>query len=132
VQALLVVGLVLLATYVLAVLAVLAAGHRAAARALVGFVPDCAVLLTRLGRAVELRRRDRVLLLAALVYLACPLDVVPDFLPVAGQLDDAVVVALVLRRVLRAAGAERVRAAWPGPPEGLRVVLGLAGLRTAA
>lgn len=131
-QALLVVGAVLLAAYALAVLAVLAAGRRAAARALVGFVPDCALLLTRLGRAVELRRRDRVLLLAALAYLAFPIDLVPDFLPIAGQLDDAVVVALVLRRVLRAAGAERVRDAWPGPPQGLRVVLGLAGLRPAA
>jgi len=132
VQALLVAGLVLLALYAALVLAVFAAGRRGAARALLGFVPDCALLLARLGRSVDLQRRDRVLLVAALGYLAFPIDLVPDFLPVAGQLDDAVVVAVVLRRVLRVAGAERVRAAWPGPPEGLRVVLGLAGLRAAA
>jgi uncharacterized membrane protein YkvA (DUF1232 family) len=111
------------------VLAVLLAGRREAARALAGFVPDCAVLLTRLGRAVDLRRRDRLLLIAALAYLAFPIDAIPDLIPVAGQLDDAVVVALVLRRVLRAAGPELVREAWPGPPSGLRVVLRLAGLR---
>ncbi len=60
-------------------------------------------------------------LLAA--YLASPIDLVPDFIPVAGQLDDAILVALVLRGVLRAAGEEVVRGHWRGPERSLRLLL---------
>ena len=56
-----------------------------------------------------------------------PLDVGPDFTPVVGQVDDAFIVALVLRHLLRRAGPDLVQDHWPGRPEGLRLVLQLAG-----
>jgi len=77
-------------------------------------------------------RRHKLLLAATAGYLAFPIDLVPDFIPVAGQLDDAIVVALVLRSVLRAVGPRLVEKHWPGPPTSLAVVLRLAGRPTNA
>ena len=116
-----------LAVYLLAVLALVVAGRRTDARALVGFVPDCAVLLTRLLRDPRVPRRSKVLVAALIPYLALPFDLIPDFIPVAGQLDDAVLVAFVLRRVVRRSGPELVRELWPGPESSLRIVLRVAG-----
>jgi uncharacterized membrane protein YkvA (DUF1232 family) len=103
------------------------AGRREDARALAGFIPDCLVMVRRLLAAPETPWRDRLLLGALLAYLAFPLDLVPDFVPVAGQLDDAIVVGLVLRHVMKRQGEGRIRAAWPGPERSLRVVLRAAG-----
>jgi uncharacterized membrane protein YkvA (DUF1232 family) len=120
-----------LVLYLVFVVALVLAGRRASARALAGFVPDCAVLFSRLLRDPDLPRRHRLLLKLLIAYLALPLDLVPDFIPVAGQLDDAVIVALVLRIVLRGSGGELVRRHWPGPGESLRLVLWLAGARSS-
>ena len=60
--------------------------------------------------------------MALIAYLVMPIDLVPDFIPVAGQLDDAILVALVLRRVLRGSGAPLLREHWPGPDRSLRAV----------
>jgi uncharacterized membrane protein YkvA (DUF1232 family) len=86
------------------------------------FVPDCAVLFARLARDPRVARRHKVILLGAGAYLALPFDLVPDFIPVAGQADDAVVVTLALRTVLRGAGAEIVAEHWPGTAQGLEMV----------
>jgi uncharacterized membrane protein YkvA (DUF1232 family) len=59
-------------------------------------------------------------------YLASPIDLVPDFIPVVGQLDDALLVAAALAYVTRLAGRDVVRELWPGGHDGLRVVLALA------
>jgi uncharacterized membrane protein YkvA (DUF1232 family) len=99
------------------------------ARAAVRFVPDCAILLARLARDPRVPRRRKLLLLALVGYLALPFDLVPDFIPVAGQLDDAIVVALVLRHVVRAGGEPMIRELWPGPEESLALILRLAGAR---
>jgi uncharacterized membrane protein YkvA (DUF1232 family) len=56
-----------------------------------------------------------------------PIDLVPDFIPVLGYADDVVVVAIVLRSVIRAAGPEALERHWPGTPEGLRVIHTLCG-----
>jgi uncharacterized membrane protein YkvA (DUF1232 family) len=116
----------LLAAYVLAVLALLLAGRRSDARAVAGFVPDCARLFWRLAGDPRVSRRHKALLLLAAGYLAMPIDLVPDFIPVAGQLDDAIIVALVLRSLVRAAGPDVVTAHWPGPRSSLTAVLRLA------
>jgi uncharacterized membrane protein YkvA (DUF1232 family) len=92
-------------------------------------LPDLLRLLRRLlaDRTLPTGVRVRVALLVA--YLAMPFDLVPDVVPVIGYADDAVVVALVLRSVVRRAGAEALRRHWPGTPEGLALVLRLAGVR---
>jgi uncharacterized membrane protein YkvA (DUF1232 family) len=103
------------------------AGRRARLKALARLVPDCAVLFGRLARDPRVARRHKLALLGAGAYLAMPFDLVPDFIPVAGQLDDAVVVSLALRTALRGAGAELVAEHWPGTAEGLAVIRRLAG-----
>jgi uncharacterized membrane protein YkvA (DUF1232 family) len=110
-----------------AVAALVVSGRRSWARALAGFVPDCVVLFRGLLRDDRVPRRRKALLWLLIGYLALPFDLVPDVIPVAGQLDDLIVVALVLRAVLRGGGAELVREHWPGPPEGLAVVLRAVG-----
>jgi uncharacterized membrane protein YkvA (DUF1232 family) len=105
------------------VLGLLLAGRRESARALARFIPDCLVFFRRLLRDAQVARRHKILLLALLGYLICPIDLVPDFIPVAGQLDDAVIALLALRVVLRASGPQLVEEHWPGPASSLSVVL---------
>ena len=125
-QWLVVAGTTSVVLYALAVGALLLAGRRGDARALAGFVPDCVVLFRRLLASPGLHRRDKLLIAAVVVYLASPLDLVPDMIPVAGQLDDAILVALVLRRVLRSAGEPLLAEHWPGPPRSAEVLRRLA------
>jgi uncharacterized membrane protein YkvA (DUF1232 family) len=91
-------------------------------------VPDVVRLTHRLARDRSLPRSLRVWLWLLLAYLASPIDVVPDFIPVIGYADDAVIVALVLRAVVRRAGRDAVTNHWPGSPDGLRAVQRLAGI----
>jgi uncharacterized membrane protein YkvA (DUF1232 family) len=124
---LLIAGLAALALYAALVLALVLAGRRDSVRALAGFIPDCVVLFHRLLADQRLPRRHKLLLGALIGYLALPIDLVPDFIPVAGQLDDAIVVALALRAVLRGGRPGLVEGLWPGPAASLAVVLRLAG-----
>jgi uncharacterized membrane protein YkvA (DUF1232 family) len=125
-------GLLMIAVglYVVAVAGLIAAGRREDARALAGFIPDCIVLVSRLARDRRISRPRRVLLVLVLGYLALPIDLVPDFLPGIGQLDDAVLLGLALRLVVHGGGSELVREAWPGPEASLTLVLRAAGLET--
>lgn len=107
-------------------------GRRQDARALAGFIPDCVVLVRRLLRDDRVPRRSKLLLAGLIAYLAMPFDLVPDFIPVAGQLDDAIIVALVLRNVLRAGGPALLREHWPGPASSLRAVMRLTFPRAAS
>ena len=95
-------------------------------RELVRLLPDLLRLLARLARDGSLPRGVRVRLWLLLGYLALPVDLVPDFIPVIGYADDAVVVALALRSVVRRAGPEALERNWPGTPDGLAAVLRLA------
>ena len=116
-----------LVVYAVFVAWLVACGRRADARALAGFIPDCLVLVGRLARDDRVPRRHKLLLLGLAGYLALPFDLVPDFIPVAGQLDDAIVAALVLRHLIRAGGEPLLRELWPGPEQSLAVLLRLAG-----
>jgi uncharacterized membrane protein YkvA (DUF1232 family) len=102
-------------------------GRRSDARALAGFVPDCVVLFKRLLGDRRVSRPRKVLVAMLVAYLALPFDLVPDFIPVAGQLDDAVLVLLVLRTVLRGGGRALVREHWPGPASSRALMERLAG-----
>lgn len=92
-------------------------------------LPDVLRLVRRLATDPALPRGLRVRLWLLLGYLASPLDLVPDVLPVLGYVDDAIVLALVLRSVTRRAGADALARHWPGTPAGLEVVRRLAGIR---
>jgi uncharacterized membrane protein YkvA (DUF1232 family) len=115
-----------LVLYMTFVVALIVAGRRQDARALAGFIPDCIVLFRRLLKDGRVPRRRKLLLAALIGYLAMPIDIVPDFITVAGQLDDAIIVALVLRSVLRAGGPQLLREHWPGPPASLNAISRLA------
>ena len=91
-------------------------------------LPDVLRLVRRLAADKGLPRGVRLRLLALLVYLALPIDLVPDFIPVLGYADDAIAVALVLRSVVRRAGPGALAEHWPGTPDGLQLVSRLAGL----
>ena len=93
----------------------------------VRLVPDVLRLLKRLSADKTLPRGVRIRLVLLLGYLALPIDLVPDFIPVLGYADDVVVVAIVLRSVVRVAGPQAIERHWPGTPEGLHVIRTLCG-----
>lgn len=97
-------------------------------REAIRLAPDVIRLLTRLAKTRAVPRRARIWLWLLLGYLAMPIDIVPDFIPVIGYADDAVVVALVLRMVVRHTGAATIREHWPGTPDGLAAIERLAGV----
>ena len=123
--------LVAVATVVLlwgvAVAGLALAGRGTDALALARFIPDCLVLMKRLLADPRVPRRRKLLLVGLLGYLALPFDLVPDFIPIAGQLDDVIVVALVLRSFVRSGRGELIREHWPGPAESLNALLWMAG-----
>jgi uncharacterized membrane protein YkvA (DUF1232 family) len=104
------------------------AGRRGVARDAARFIPDCIVLVTGLLRDPRVPRRHKRLLGVLVGYLALPFDLVPDFIPVAGHVDDALVVVLALRVVLRGNGSELLREHWRGPESSLALVLRFAGV----
>jgi uncharacterized membrane protein YkvA (DUF1232 family) len=106
---------VLVVVYVALVIALVVGARQWDVRVIARFVPHCAVLFKRLLGDSRVPRRWKFASALALVYLAVPVDLVPDFIPVAGQLDDAILVALVLRGLLRSAGPVLLREHWPGP-----------------
>jgi uncharacterized membrane protein YkvA (DUF1232 family) len=112
----------LLLAWILTV-AILAVGRRDRARAFAGFIPDCLVLVGRLMADRRVPRRRKLPLLLLFGYISMPIDPIPDFIPIAGQLDDALVFTLVMRHFLRKEGEPLLRQHWPGPESSLRIVL---------
>ena len=82
-------------------------------------LPDIVRLVRRLVADRSIPRRTRWLVWVLLVYLVSPIDIIPDFIPVVGYADDAIITSLVLRHVIRTAGMPKVAEHWPGSPEGL-------------
>jgi uncharacterized membrane protein YkvA (DUF1232 family) len=121
-QLLLLAFAVALAGYIALIAALVLAGRRSDARSLAGSIPDCVVLFKRLLADPRVARWRKATVAGLIVYLAMPIDVVPDFIPVAGQLDDAIVVVLVLRTVLRSQGEPLLREHWPGPQQSLQFI----------
>ena len=119
-------GLATVIVYAIFVGVLALVGRSSDARAVAGFVPDCLVLFKRMLGDSRLPRRYRAIVIAMLVYLALPFDVIPDFILVAGQFDDAVVVVLTLRAIVRGGGLEMIEEHWPGPRSSLSLILKLA------
>lgn len=96
---------------------------------LLAFARDVILLMKDLARDPRVSRQDKVVAVLAAVYLVSPVDLVPDKIPVLGQLDDLSVAALALRRLMVGAGYEVIYELWRGSDEGLSLVLALGGVQ---
>lgn len=90
-------------------------------------LPDVLRLVRRLATEKTVDRGVRIRLALLLGYLAIPIDLIPDFIPVLGYADDAIIIIAVLRGVLRRAGTDAVRAHWPGTDDGFTALIRLIG-----
>jgi len=123
------VGAVLLITWVALVTAVIVIRpRRGSLRQAFRLLPDVLRLVRRLASDRTLPRGIRVRLALLLAYLALPVDLIPDVIPVIGYADDAIIVIAVLRSVVRRAGIDPVRAHWPGTEDGFSVLMRLTGI----
>jgi uncharacterized membrane protein YkvA (DUF1232 family) len=115
------------AVWLVALVALIVAGRRMAARRLVKAVPDLVALLRGLRKDPRVPRRAKRWLLVALVWVLSPIDLVPEFIPIVGPLDDIVVVVLVLRHLLKSTPSEVIAEHWRGDPVVLEKTLRFAG-----
>jgi uncharacterized membrane protein YkvA (DUF1232 family) len=94
------------------------------ARDLAAFLPDCVTAARRLRRDPRVPRRAKIAVAFAAVWVLSPIDLIPEFLPVIGPLDDIIVVALMLRYAARSVPRDVLLEAWPGNPDLLKRLLG--------
>lgn len=120
-----------LAAWLALIAGLILAGRGPLARELARLLPDLIALFAGLLRDPAVPRRAKVVLALAGVWLASPVDLVPEFIPVAGPLDDAIVAALALRYVLRVTDGARIAAHWRGSDAMLERLLGVAGAPAA-
>jgi uncharacterized membrane protein YkvA (DUF1232 family) len=95
------------------------------------FLPRMAKLLGRIAADPEASGKDKALVLAALAYLASPIDLIPDFIPVIGELDDIYLISLVLLRLMNRVGPEKLQAYWDGPEDIVALVQRVSEVATA-
>ncbi len=124
---LLLVAACVLLVYAGLVLALIVAGRWGVAREVARFIPDCIMLVRGLLRDPRVPRQHKRLLGVLIAYLALPFDLVPDFIPVVGHVDDALAIVLALRVVLRGSGSALLREHWRGPESSFALVLRFAG-----
>jgi uncharacterized membrane protein YkvA (DUF1232 family) len=94
------------------------------ARDLARFLPDCVTATRRLRRDPRVPGRAKLAVAFAALWVLSPIDLIPEFLPVIGPLDDVVVVALALRYAARRVPREVLLEAWPGNPDMIQRLLG--------
>lgn len=111
--------------WLVAILALMVLGRRSQARELVALVPNLVVLFRGLIRDPRVPRSSRLWLWFAVAWLISPIDLIPEFVPVAGPLDDAIVASLVLRHVLRRTDRNVLSEHWRGDPATLRAIIGV-------
>ncbi len=117
------------AIWAIALGALYLAGRKTAAKELATLLPNLIQLFRGLIRDPRVPRRSKALLWFAALWLISPIDLVPEFLPVIGPLDDAVIAALVLRHVLKKAGRGPIEEHWRGEPATLEKILRIAGVK---
>ncbi len=122
---------VVVAIYSLAVAGLYIAGRRTAAREVASLLSNLLFLFKGLIGDPRVPRRAKVLLVLGAAWVASPIDLIPEFIPFLGPLDDAVVAALILRHLLRTAGREIVSEHWRGDQATLDRLCGLFERRSA-
>lgn len=127
-----IVGALVLAWVALVIVLVLIRPRGGLLREALRVLPDVLRLIRRLAADKTLPRGVRVRLALLLAYLASPIDLIPDFIPILGYADDAIIVTAVLRTVVRRAGLDTVRAHWPGTDDGFTALARLTGLAKAS
>src|SRR5215471_20019061 len=115
--------------YVVAVAALYMIGRRTAAKEIALLLPNLLILFKELARDPRVPRGSKALLVVGALWFASPIDLIPEFIPVLGPLDDAVVAALILRHLLRTAGPAVITDHWRGDPSTLQKLLRLSGHR---
>lgn len=127
-QTLLVAVAIAIVLYAAVVLGLILAGRRVAARELAALIPNLVRLFRDLVEDPDVPRGPKVWLAIATLWLVSPIDLLPEFIPVVGPLDDAVVAAIVLRHLVRRSGTTVVRRNWRGEPATLAMILRASGL----
>lgn len=94
------------------------------AKDLAGFLPDCVTAARVLRRDPRVPRRARIAVVIAMLWVLSPIDLIPEFLPVIGPVDDIIVVALLLRYAGRTVPRQVLVEAWPGDPHLIERLLG--------
>ena len=121
-------ALALLAIWLVAVAVLLLMGRKTLARELITLLPNLIRLFRGLLSDARVPRSSKVLLVLGALWLASPIDLIPEFLPGIGAIDDAVIAGLVLRHVVKRAGPDVVRDHWLGDPRTIGVLLRAAGV----
>jgi uncharacterized membrane protein YkvA (DUF1232 family) len=119
---------IVVAVWLAAVLFLFLVGKSSAARELVSLLPNLLALFRGLLRDPRVPTGTKLWLGFAIAWFLSPIDLIPEFIPIAGPLDDAIVAALVLRHVLKRAGRDVVESHWRGNPATLRLLLRVGGL----
>jgi uncharacterized membrane protein YkvA (DUF1232 family) len=120
---------IVVAVWIVAIAALWIFGRKLAAAQLARAIPDVIALCRGLMRDPRVPTGSKVLLGGALVWILSPIDLVPEFIPVLGPLDDVVVVGLVLRHLIKRAGVAVVEEHWRGDPRVLRAALKVVVIR---
>ena len=119
---------IVVGVWVVLIGALLLAGRGGTARQVATFLPNLILLFRGLWRDPRVPRGSKLLLGFGLVWLASPIDLIPEFVPVVGPLDDAIVAALILRSVARRVGKSVLAEHWRGDPATLDTFFRLAGI----
>lgn len=116
---------VVVGLWLLMILVLIASGRRSKAHEIATFIPDLVVLFRGLLRDPRVPRGSKVWLWVGLIWIVSPIDLIPEFIPVAGPLDDAIVAFLVLRRVLRSTERRVLSEHWRGTQHMLELLQGV-------
>ncbi len=125
---LLIAALVVVVVWLVAVIVLLFLGRKTLARELISLLPNLVRLFRGLLGDERVPRSSKALLVLGGLWLASPIDLIPEFLPGIGAIDDAVVAGIVLRHVVKRAGPDVVRDHWNGDPRTIAVLLRAAGV----
>ena len=126
------IGIAIAASWLALIVCLLLIRPRGGVREALRLLPDTIRLLRGLATDRHLPRGVRVRLWMLFAYLAMPFDLIPDFIPVIGYADDAILVIAALRSIVRRSGLQALHRHWPGSEDGFAALAKLAGLVQSA